>query len=221
MLDLVADRTAPLDDQLVEVVPAVRRRGQAEPAADRDLLDRALEGERRQVVALVDDHQAVRAGELGQVGPLAQGRDVHDAGASVLTAADLAGRDTEELQQSGHPMVQQRFAVYQDERGDGVPRHQGAGDHGLAGTWRSDQHPQLLGGQHVDGSALFDAEVGAEGGLGVRARAVTCRRLPASTTSVSTVCSRPRGTVKVSRSSVQQRRKRGSPKVEGRRRSRS
>ena len=63
----VADGAELEGNEVVESVAAVRGGGQAEPAPSRDVPDGVLERRGGDVVALVDDDQAVAGGERGQV----------------------------------------------------------------------------------------------------------------------------------------------------------
>ena len=101
-------------DEVVELVAPVRGGGQAEPAADRDLLDGLLEGCCRNVVALVGDGQPVGGGEVGDVVPpreRLQGQDVDRPAELRPAAAELPGLDAEELGDPCPPLVGERFAV--------------------------------------------------------------------------------------------------------------
>lgn len=66
--DGVPDRAQLEGDQVVELVTAVRGRGQPKPAARRDLFNSVLKRRGGYVVALVHDHQPVALGELLDVG---------------------------------------------------------------------------------------------------------------------------------------------------------
>lgn len=100
-----------------------------------------------------------------RIGPFGQGlqcRDVDHAGTPVLATAELPGRHPEELQQPGPPLVQQRLAGHQDQRGNRMPGDQRAGDDRLACTEWCDQHPELVLGQGIGGRTLLDAQLGGE-----------------------------------------------------------
>lgn len=119
--DRVADGSELEGDQVVELVSSVRRRGEAEPAARGDLLYRVLERCGRDVVAFVDDDEAVAGGKFGEVvlpGKGLQGGDVDDAGGlGAAAAAALPGLDSQVLLDAGAPLVGQCLAVDQDECG--------------------------------------------------------------------------------------------------------
>src|SRR4051794_6694378 len=96
----VADRAQLEGDEVVELVASVRGRGQTEPAASRDLLYGVLEGGGGHVVALVDNHQAVVAGPVGDVVVPRKGLqsgDVDDTGGLGASAAALTGLHAEEF----------------------------------------------------------------------------------------------------------------------------
>ncbi len=112
--DGVADRTQLEGDQVIELVAAVRGGGEPEPAAGRDLLDGVLERRSGDVVALVHDDQPIAAGELldvGLAGQCLQHRDIDHPTGFAATAAELAGRDTQQVADAGPPLVGQGLAV--------------------------------------------------------------------------------------------------------------
>jgi len=59
-------------------------------------------------------------------------------------AAELPGLDAEELANPGPPLISQGLAVDQDECGDLMCGNDRAGHHGLPGSGRRDQHPQVV-----------------------------------------------------------------------------
>ena len=113
------DRLGLHGDQVVELVAPVRRGGQPEPAARRDLLDRVLERRSRDMVTFVSDNQPITAGQHDDVllaGQGLQGDDVDDPAELRAAAAKLAGLHAEELTDAAAPLVSQRLAVNQDQR---------------------------------------------------------------------------------------------------------
>lgn len=80
-------------DQVVELVAPVGGRGEPEPAAGRDLFDGVCEPGRGNVVAFVDDDEAVIGGENGDVVAAGEGlqhRHVYGAADLRATATELA-----------------------------------------------------------------------------------------------------------------------------------
>jgi len=105
-------------DQVVELVAPVRRGGQPEPAARRDLLDRVLERGSRNVVAFIGDDQPVAGGQRGDVVLASeglQGDDVDSPAELRAAAAKLPCLHAEELADATPPLVGQRLAVNQDQ----------------------------------------------------------------------------------------------------------
>ena len=103
-------------------VAALRRRGQPDDVASLRLREHALERDRRQVVALVDDDLAIAGHEVVD-GFLAHEaldhRDVDSAGGLPLSGADLPDLLLVDSQEHGElraPLVEQRFPVHQDQR---------------------------------------------------------------------------------------------------------
>ena len=151
--DGVADRADLHADQVVELVAAVGGGGQPEPSPGSDLAGRVLERGGRDVVALISDDQPVPGRQFGDVvaaGQGLQGDDVDGAAQLGAAAAELAGFDAEELSDPGPPLVGQGLAVDQDEGGDLVGGNDRAGHHGLPGSGRRNQHPEVVPGEFRD-----------------------------------------------------------------------
>jgi hypothetical protein len=97
--------------QSLEPVSAVRRGGQSQPDRRADLADHALEGNGRDVVAFVDDHEPISRGQFADVLPARQRlhhRDIDDApqtASSATERADLAAFETEMLLQALAPLL--------------------------------------------------------------------------------------------------------------------
>ena len=144
----MADRAELEADQVVEAVAPVGRGGQPEPVARGDGADRGLERGCRDVVALVDNDLAVGAELVGEVvaaGEGLQSGDVDDAGELGSAAAELARFEAEEVGDLAAPLVGERLAVDQHERGNGSLGDDGTGHDGLPRAGRSDQESQLVG----------------------------------------------------------------------------
>jgi hypothetical protein len=138
----VADRAELEADQVVEAVAPVGRGGEPDPAARRDGADGGLERGCRDVVALIDDDLAVGAelvGEVGSAGECLQRGDVDDSGELGSAAAELPRFEAEEVGDLAAPLVRERLAVDQHERGNGSPGDDGTGHDGLPRAGRSDQ----------------------------------------------------------------------------------
>jgi hypothetical protein len=85
----------------------------------------------------------------------------------------LPGLDAEELGNPGPPLVGQGLAVDQDERGDLVGGNDRAGHHGLPGSGRRDQDPEVMPGEFRDRVPLGKRQDGGAGDvLGGAGRAV-------------------------------------------------
>jgi hypothetical protein len=113
--------------------------------------DCGLEGEGRQVVALVDDDETVGGEERFQVFDRLEAldhRQVDDAGQLASAAAslpDLLRVETEEGFELRAPLVEQRLAVGEDQRRQLPFRDQRARHHRLAAAGRCDEHTALVG----------------------------------------------------------------------------
>ncbi len=95
-------------DQVVELVAAVGRCGQSQPASGGDLRDGVRERCRWHVVAFVHDDEAVRLGPRSRVvisGQGLQGGDVQDAGGLGPATTALSGLDAKEFSQTGAPLL--------------------------------------------------------------------------------------------------------------------
>ena len=129
----MADRPQLKADQIIEAVPAVGGRGEAEPVACRDGSNCSLEGSRGNVVALVHDHEPVTGELAGQFGPPGEGLqrdDVDGARELRASAAQLPGLDPQEFLDLIAPLLGQGLAVHQNQRveastGDGRGGHDG------------------------------------------------------------------------------------------------
>jgi hypothetical protein len=134
-------------DKVVELVASVGGGGQAEPTAGRDLADGVLEGRSGNVVAFIDHDQPVSVGESGKVvasRQCLQGRDVQDTGGLGTPAAALAGPHAEQIVDANAPLVGEGLAVHEHESRHAVGSDDGAGDDGLAGAGRCDQHGEVV-----------------------------------------------------------------------------
>ena len=143
----VADRAELEADQVIEAVAPVRRGGEPDPVAGGDGADGGLERGGRDVVALIDDDLAVGAelvGEVGSAGECLQSGDVDDAGELGSAAAELPRFEAEEVGDLAAPLVGERLAVDQHERGNGSLGDDGTGHDGLPRAGRSDQESQLV-----------------------------------------------------------------------------
>jgi hypothetical protein len=114
------------------------------------------------VVALVDDDLAVGAelvGKVGSAGECLQSGDVDDAGELGSAAAELPRFDADEVGDLAAPLVGERLAVNQHERGNGSPDDDGAGHDGLPRAGRSDQESQLVRQHRLHGFLLLRPEI--------------------------------------------------------------
>jgi len=91
----------------------------------------------------VADRADLHADQVAAAGQGLQGDDVDGAAKLRTAAAELAGLDAEELSNPGPPLVGQGLAVDQDKRGDLVGGDDRAGHHGLPGSGRRNQHPEV------------------------------------------------------------------------------
>lgn len=94
----VPDRAELESDQVIEPVSALGRCGEAEPVAGRDGAYRGLERRGWDVIALIDNHQAISAEEFREViapDERLVGRYIDDAGELGASASELAGFSVE------------------------------------------------------------------------------------------------------------------------------
>ena len=132
-------------DEVVELVTSVGGGGEPEPAAGGDLGDGGREGRGGDVVALVDDDQAVAGGEVRDVlcaGEGLQGGDIDDPGGLAASAAPLAGVDPKEFPGADAPLVRQGLRSTRT-RVETAWVAISASD-GLAGAGRGDQHAEVV-----------------------------------------------------------------------------
>jgi hypothetical protein len=131
--DLVASGAAVHGDDGLEPVTPVGGGREPDPAACRDLLDARLEGDGRDVVAFVDDHQPIAGGaryEIAAVGEALGHGQVDNRGLAVAAAAelpDLVGREAEMLLEARTPLLQQGLAVHDHQGRLAVPREERTG----------------------------------------------------------------------------------------------
>jgi hypothetical protein len=145
--DRVPDRADLQGDQVIEPVTPVRSRGQAEPAAGRDLLDRVLERRCRNVVTLVGDHQPISSRQRADIVAAGEGLQCDDVDNSPdlrPAAAKLSWCHAEMVTDTGPPLICQCFAVHQHQGGGCVCGDHRAGDHCLAGTGRRHQRGEVV-----------------------------------------------------------------------------
>ena len=133
----VADGSAIHRHQYLETVPPVRRRGESEPMAHRYLAHDSFECHRRDMVAFVDDHEAVASCEVGDVvvtGEALDHREVDHAGRPFTSTTDLANLLRVEIEVRQHsipPLFDERLPVHNHESGRSAPSQDGTTDHGL------------------------------------------------------------------------------------------
>jgi hypothetical protein len=201
--DPVPHRPAVHDHDLLAPVRPPGRRGQPEPAPCRDVLDRCGERLGGDVVALVDDDEAVLRKEPGKVAGTderLQCREVDPAGElRLLPAAELAdllGAEAEVLAEPFPLLVHQRGPVHPDKRRHPVPGYQGASHDRLAGSGWRDQDTRVVLGDGVHRRLLLLPQQAAKRDIEpVRDRAQVgdvqaAARLPASAAARSAI---PRG----------------------------
>ncbi len=130
--------------------------------------DGGLEGQRGQMVALVDHDQAVVGEERFEIVYRLEALDhcqVDDAGQPSPAAAaltDLLGREAEEGRELRAPLVEQRLAVSEDERRQFALRDERARDHRLAGSGRRDKDAVVVCRQRGDRVRLQRRQLAAE-----------------------------------------------------------
>jgi hypothetical protein len=115
-------------------------------------------------MTLVDHNLAICAqlvGEIGPAGESLQGGDVDDTGELGAAAAELPWLGAEQVVDLTTPLVGERLAVHQYERGDGAAGDDGASHHGLPGAGRSDQQTQLVSEQGLHSFFLLGLQVDA------------------------------------------------------------
>jgi hypothetical protein len=99
------------------------------------------------VVAFIGDDQPVGGSQRGDVVAARQrleGEDVDGAAELCPAAAELSGFHAEELGDARPPLVGERLAVDQHQRGDLAGGDDSAGHHGLPRPGRCDQHAQVM-----------------------------------------------------------------------------
>ena len=63
------------------------------------------------------------------------------------------------------PLLEQRFAVDEDQGGRGVPGDDGTPDHRFARAGLGHEHPEVVAGEGVGGGSLFGRQDGSEGDI--------------------------------------------------------
>ena len=149
-------------------IAALRRRGQPDDVTRLRRRQHALERDRREMVALVDNDLSVAGHEIRDGLSAHQAldrRDVDAAGRVALSGADLSdllGVDTEEYGELRTPLVEQRSSMYQDQRAAGTGGHQIRGNDCLAGARRGDQNPAVAREKRTSGPILIWRECSDE-----------------------------------------------------------
>ena len=113
-------------DELFKMIPPVGGRGQTEPVSHRHLTHDTLEGDRGDVMALIDDDEAIRLGDLPYVLPTSEAlrhRDIDGALRLVAAAAkltDLLGGNPKVLSETVSPLLDQGLPIDHYECGEPV-----------------------------------------------------------------------------------------------------
>ena len=127
-------------------LPLLRRRGQPDDVTRLRGRQHALERDRREMMALVDNDLPVAGYEIrdGLVAHQAlDHRHVDQASGVALSGTDLPdplGVDTEEYGELRTPLVEHRSSMYQDQRAAGTGGHQIRANDCLAGARRGDKN---------------------------------------------------------------------------------
>jgi len=135
----------------------------------RHLTNDTLEGDRWDVMALVDNDEAIRLGNFAQVFPTSEAlchRDIN--GALCLVAAttkltDLLGGHPEVLSETFSPLLDQGLPIDHYECGEPAMGDHCAGDHGLTRTWRCHQYTVIMWDECVQCALLTICEIGPQG----------------------------------------------------------
>lgn len=135
--DLVAGGAALECDECFELVAPVRGCGETDPAAGPRRPHACRKRHSWEVVALIDDDQAVGVEERRVISSrqALDHRHVDDAGGHVATAAELADCrwfGAEVVAQACLPLIEEFLAIYHDERWLVVVGDHSAGHHCLA-----------------------------------------------------------------------------------------
>ena len=156
-------------DELLEMIPPVGSRGQSEPVPYRHLTNDALEGDGRNVMALVDNDEAIRLGDFAQIFPSSEAlchRDIDGALCLVATATkltDLLCGHPEVLSETLSPLLDQRLPIDHYECGEPAVGDDSAGDHGLARTWRRHEYTEIMWNERIQCALLTVREISAAG----------------------------------------------------------
>ena len=127
-------------------IASLRRRGQPDDVTRLRRRQHALERDRREMVALVNDNLPVAGHEIRHrllAHQALDHRDVDPAGGVALSRTDLPdqlGVDTQEHGELRAPLVEQRSSVHQDQRAAGTGGHQIRANDGLADARRGDEN---------------------------------------------------------------------------------
>ena len=165
----VSLRSAIHRDELFEMIPPVGSRGQTEPVPYRHLTHDTLEGDRGDVMALVDNDEAIRLGDFAQILPTSEAlchRDVDGALCLVAAAAeltDLLGGHPEVLSETFSPLLDQRLPIDHYECGELAVGDDSAGDHGLARTWGRHEYTEMMWNERIQCTLLTVREIGPQG----------------------------------------------------------
>ena len=153
----------------VKAVPPARRGRQPGDEARLHLGQYSLERHGRDMVALVDDHMAVRRDEVvdaPQAHETLDHRHIQAPSECMLAGADLAdslGGEAEEHGQLGNPLIEERLTVDQHERAPGSRCDQIRANYGLAHAWRRDEQTDVLAKQSPCGLLLNRRELALKG----------------------------------------------------------
>ena len=126
----------------------------------RHLTNDTLEGDCWDVMALVDNDEAIRLGDFAQVFATSKAlchRDID--GAFCLVAATtkltkLLGGHPEVLSETFSPLLDQGLPIDHYECGEMAVGDNSAGDHGLARTWRRHKYTEVVWNQRIQCTLL-------------------------------------------------------------------
>ena len=159
-----------LGDGLVAIAP-LRRGGETDEIARLHLRQNTLEGERRQVVAFIDDDVTVRSNEIVDsflTDEALHHRHIKLSVRLALTTADLPDVllvDIEEHCQLRLPLLEQRLSVHEDERAARTLRDEVRAKNGLPNARRRHKDTGVVFQQSSGCLLLNGSEFALEGKL--------------------------------------------------------
>jgi hypothetical protein len=116
------------------------------------------------VVALVNHDESVFSSQLFKIVSTSEALDHSDIDHAELTIAtasqltDTLRRQAEVLRKTIPPLINERLAINDHERGHVSMRNQRAGEHGLSCSWRGHKDAEIVVGKRFESSLLLRRE---------------------------------------------------------------